>query len=229
MRPGEVTLAHGGVLCLPDLHTFPLPILASLGKVVEERAVTLAQAGGTTVFPANFLLVATVTPCSCGCYTDTLRACECRWWEIARHQKRLARTVNGCFDLSIEVPRLDSRQLARERLGEDSASVRARVAAAWLRQGERFRGTAVRTNALIPSADLERWCSLDEPAKRLFDTAIQQTSLTIRQAHGVLRVARTSADLGASDAIGVSHVAEALQYRAAGLGRRMNGRHDWSW
>jgi magnesium chelatase family protein len=213
-RPGEVTLAHGGVLCLPDLHTFPAPILAALAKVVEERAVPLAQAGATTVFPANFLLVASVTPCSCGCYTDTVRACECRWWEIARHQKRLARTVDDCFDLSLEVPRHDFRQLARERPGEGSAPIRARVAAARLRQAERFKGTAVSTNAAIPPADIERWCSLDEPAQRLFDAALQQTSLTIRQAHRTLRVARTIADLWGSAGIGVNHVAEALQYRA---------------
>lgn len=214
VRPGEVTLAHGGVLCLPDLHSFTLPVLAGLRRVVDERVVALAHAGGTTLLPAQFLLAASVIPCPCGCYTDHLRACECRWWEIASHQKRLALTIEECFDLTIEVPRLDARQLAMERPGEGSAPVRERVAAARLRQAERFCGAAVRNNAHIPSRDIERWCVLDAAGKRLFDMALKQVTCTVRQSHRVLRIARTIADLWGSDIIGANHVAEALQYRA---------------
>ncbi len=213
-RPGEVTLAHGGVLCLPDLHTFPLPLLKALRRVVDEQEVTLARAGRMTVFPAHFLLVASMTPCPCGNHTDPVRICECRWREIVRHQKRLTMTVEECFDLSIEVPHLDARQLAEERPGESSSSIRARVADARLKQAERFKSTAVRANAHIPSRDIEQWCALEAPAQRLFDTAIKQLSLTIGQAHRVLRIARTIADLYGSSVIGVNHVAEAVQYRA---------------
>ena len=211
---GEVTLAHGGVLYLEDLPAFAPRVLAALPEVVEKRVASISHAQGTTVLPAGFQLVGSMTPCRCGFYTDSVRACTCRSEEIARYQQRVARVVSACFEMSVEVPRLDYDRLEMQRrAGEGSDCVRRRVQAARLRQQTRLTDLEVGCNARIPAGEVERLCELGASAKRLFTTAVQQLHLATQEAHRMLRVARTIADLAESEAILTHHVAEAVQYR----------------
>jgi len=213
VRPGEVTLAHGGVLYLEDLPAFAPRVLAALSRVVEERVATISQAQGTTVFPASFQLVGSMAPCQCGFYTDSVRACTCRSEDITRYQQRVAGVVSACFQMSVEVPRVDYDQLEKSRAGEGSWRVCQRVQAARLRQQTRLAELEIGCNAHIPAGEVERLCAQDAPAQRLFTTAVQQLHLAAQEAYRLLMVARTIADLDASDAILAHHVAEAVQYR----------------
>lgn len=213
VRPGEVTLAHGGVLFLENLPAFPERILAALRQVVETRAVSISGARGTTVFPAAFQLVGSMTLCACGYYSDCVRECTCSALDIAAYQRRVAPMVRDCFEMGVEVPRVDYDQLVRQRPGEDSARVRARVQAARARQETRFAGMEAACNARIPAEAVERLCELDAAARRLFTTAVQQLHLSATEAHRMLRVARTIADLGDNATIAANHLAEAIQYK----------------
>ncbi|WP_026369841.1 YifB family Mg chelatase-like AAA ATPase [Kallotenue papyrolyticum] len=212
-RPGEITLAHRGVLFLDELPEFPAQVLEVLRQPLEDRVVTISRASGTVTFPANFILVAAMNPCPCGWYGDAERACTCSPAAVTRYSKRISGPLLDRIDIHVDVPRVNYEKLTSERPAEASATIRARVSEARQRQAQRFRGTALHTNADMGPAEVRRWCRLDDAGQSLMRAAMRQLQLSARAYHRVLKLARTIADLAGSEAILPAHLAEALQYR----------------
>jgi magnesium chelatase family protein len=212
-RPGEISLAHRGVLFLDELPEFGGAMLEGLRQPLEDRHVTLARAAGTLTFPANFTLVAAMNPCPCGYVGDPVRECRCAPSAVARYQKRISGPLLDRIDIHLEVPRVDHEKLAATRGGEPSAAVRARVAAARARQAERFAGTPLLTNADMGPRELGDRATLDPAGEGLLRAAARQLHLSARSYHRVLKLARTIADLAGEERVTAPRVAEALQYR----------------
>jgi len=213
-RPGEITLAHRGVLFLDELPEFGSRMLEMLRQPLEDRTVTLSRASGSTTFPANFMFVAAMNPCPCGYYGDPTHACTCSIGQIQRYQKRLSGPLLDRMDIYIDVPRVPYEKLDDDRRGERSEVIRARVTAARERQRERFRDTPhCMTNADMGPTEVREFCQLDEAGRGLLATAMKQMNLSARAYHRTLKLARTIADLAGADMIDVTHLAEALQYR----------------
>jgi magnesium chelatase family protein len=212
-RPGEVSLAHRGVLFLDELPEFGQRTLEVLRQPLEDKQVTISRAQGTLTFPANFQLISAMNPCPCGYFGDTSRECTCSMGMVSKYQKRISGPLLDRIDIHVEVPRVDYEKLTDDRLGEPSASVRARVEAARQRQQARFAGTNLTTNADMQPADVRVYCRLDATGKSLLKAAMSQLQLSARAYHRILKLARTIADLAGSDAIQPPHLAEAIQYR----------------
>ncbi len=213
-KPGEISLAHRGVLFLDELPEFDSRSLETLRQPLEgRRQVTISRAMGTLTFPANFILIAAMNPCPCGYYGDPVRECTCSPSMVSRYQRRISGPLLDRFDIHIEVPRVDYEKLTDERLGEPSAVVRSRVEAARERQRQRFAGTELTSNADMGPAEVRQFCIVDEGGKNLLRAAMQQLQMSARAYHRVLKVARTIADLAGSECIKTSHLAEAIQYR----------------
>jgi len=210
--PGEITLAHHGVLFLDELPEFDRKVLEALRQPLEDRRISVVRAGVAVTFPASFTLVGAMNPCPCGHLGDPLRPCRCRPHEITSYRKRISGPFLDRIDLFVQVPRLTKEELLGDGSGEPSESVRARVAEARERQRERFKGKA-NTNAEMGPEEVEG-LELEPAAKRLLARAIDHFALTGRGYVRVLKVARTIADLAGADIIGAEHLAEALQYRA---------------
>ncbi len=212
-RPGEVTLAHHGVLFLDELPEFPRRALEGLRQPMEERRVTISRAHGTLRFPAGFTLIAAMNPCPCGFFSDPRRACLCSAAEVQRYRRRVSGPLLDRIDLHVEAPALGSAELRGAARGESSAEVRHRVGAARARQLERFAGRGVFCNARMSPDELRRYCALDGAGERVLEAAIERLDLSARSYGRVLRIARTIADLAAEPRIRAGDVAEALQYR----------------
>jgi magnesium chelatase family protein len=213
-RPGEISLAHRGVLFLDELPEFGQNVLEVLRQPLEDHIVTISRAQGSVTFPANFMLVAAMNPCPCGYAGDPTRECTCSASTIVRYQKRLSGPLLDRIDIHVEVPRIPYEKLTDRRDGERSADVRARVQAGRERQARRFAGTPrVTCNAEMGPAEVRRYCVLDAAAEPLLKAATQRLQLSARAFHRVLKLARTIADLAESDVITAPHLAEALQYR----------------
>jgi len=217
-RPGEITLAHRGVLFLDELPEFSQRVLEVLRQPLEDRIVTISRATGAVTFPASFILLAAMNPCPCGYFGDPVRACTCSTTTITRYQKRISGPLLDRIDIHLEVPRIEYDTLADRRLGEPSAAVRARVEAARAIQDRRFQGSAMHLNAAMGPAEIRDFCGLDDTGERLMRAAMRQLQLSARAYHRVLKLARTIADLSDVGAIGPAHLAEALQYRPKELG-----------
>ncbi len=212
-RPGEISLAHRGVLFLDEFPEFGTRVLEVLRQPMEDKVVTISRAQGTLTFPANFMLVAAMNPCPCGYYGDPQRECTCSAGMVSRYQKRISGPILDRIDIHVEVPRVEYEKLSSDRLGEPSAQVRARVEAARERQRARFAGSHLACNADMGPADIRRFCRLDETGRALIRSAMQQLGLSARGYHRVLKLARTIADLAGEEAIAPHHLAEAIQYR----------------
>ncbi len=212
-RPGEVSLAHRGVLFLDELPEFAQRTLEVLRQPLEDRVVTISRARGTLTFPANFMLVASMNPCPCGYANDPSRECTCGPGTVAKYQKRLSGPLLDRIDIHIDVPRVDYEKLADQRTAEPSAVIRARVEAARERQRHRLVGSTCLCNADMRPGDLRQHVSLDEAGSAVMKAAMSHLGLSARAYHRVLKLARTIADLSGVDAITASHLAEALQYR----------------
>ncbi len=212
-RPGEVSLAHRGVLFLDELPEFMNSTLEMLRQPLEDRQVTVARASGTVTFPANFMLIGAMNPCPCGYFGDPVRACRCGSAHIQRYQKKISGPLLDRIDIHIEVPRVDYDKLAAKRSGESSAAIQQRVTGARARQAERLEDSDALTNADMGAGDLARFVELDGMGEAMMRNAVTQLSLSPRSYHRVLKLARTIADLADSDAVLAQHVAEALQYR----------------
>ena len=213
LRPGEVTLAHHGVLFLDELPEFPRHVLEVLRQPMEERRVTLSRAHGSVTLPASFLLVAAMNPCPCGYLGDARRACTCSAGEAHRYRSRISGPLLDRIDLQIEVPALRPAELRAEAAAEPSAAVRARVGAARSRQVARLAPSATTCNAQMTSRELRRHCAITPEGRRLLETAADRLGLSARAYGRILKVARTIADLAASDIVRPEHVAESIQYR----------------
>jgi magnesium chelatase family protein len=212
-HPGEVSLAHRGVLFLDELPEFGPRVLEVMRQPIEDKIVTISRAQGSLTFPAAFQLIAAMNPCPCGFYGDPVKACTCSQGAVTKYQKRISGPLLDRIDIHIQVPRVEYEKLSDSRLGEPSSVVRARVEAARQRQRERFRSTEMTSNADMRPAEVRQFCALDETGRTLMKTAMNQLQLSARAYHRVLKLARTIADLAGSDAILTAHLAEALQYR----------------
>jgi magnesium chelatase family protein len=208
-RPGEISLAHHGVLFLDELSEFPRGLLDALRQPLESGTITIARATGTSEFPANVLLAAAMNPCKCGWLGHPKRGCRCTPTDIAQHHARVSGPILDRIDIQIEVPALTAAELQSALPGESSASVRARVLAA--REYQRARGCL---NAALPPARLAEACLLDAAGRRLITDAVDRGGFSARAVHRALRVARTIADLAGEERVSVRGLAEALQYRA---------------
>jgi magnesium chelatase family protein len=209
-RPGEISLAHCGVLFLDELAEFERRVLEALREPLEGGSVQIARAGRQAQFPARFQLVAAMNPCPCGYLGHASGRCRCTSEQIARYRARLSGPLLDRIDLHVQVPALPLARL-RDGPGEPSAAVRSRVAQARLRQTAR-QG---KLNAALAGPELERFCGTEHEAERLLVRAVERLSLSARTCHRLLRVARTIADLDATASIAGRHMGEALQHRDA--------------
>ena len=213
LHPGEVSLAHRGILLLDGVAGFGTRLLEGLCGPLEDQQVTIVRASGTATFPAQLLLIATTSLCPCGYYGDPLQECRCSPAQVARFRQRLAKSLLERIDVHVEVPRVEYEQLAANRAGEPSVAIRDRVIAARARQQRRFAGTTTPTNRAMGPDAVHRFCQVDEAGHALLRAAMRQINLSARDYHRILRVARTIADLADSESIHVAHLAEAIQYR----------------
>lgn len=212
-RPGEVSLAHRGVLFLDEFPEFMSSTLEMLRQPLEDRRVSVARASGTVTFPANFMLIAAMNPCPCGYFGDPVRECRCGASQIQRYQKKISGPLLDRIDIHVEVPRVEYEKLAAKRSGETSQSIQQRVSEARVRQAQRLNGSGALTNADMNARELEQHVSLDTMGEGMMRNAVTQLSLSPRSYHRILKLARTIADLESSTAVAPQHLAEALQYR----------------
>jgi magnesium chelatase family protein len=212
-HPGEISLAHRGVLFLDELPEFSGKVLEVLRQPLEDKVVTISRAQGSLTFPANFQLAAAMNPCPCGYFGDPAKPCTCSSSMVTRYQKRISGPLLDRIDIHMQVPRVEFQKLRDMRPGETSAEVRARVEAARGHQRNRFAGTDIASNADMRPAQIRKYCVLDEACQALMKTAMRQLQLTARAYHRVLKLSRTIADLSESREITQVHLAEALQYR----------------
>jgi magnesium chelatase family protein len=212
-RPGEISLAHRGVLFLDELPEFGTRTLEGLRQPLEDGLVSISRATGTLAFPARFMFIAAMNPCPCGYYGDPVRECTCSLSTISRYQKRISGPLLDRIDIHVEVPRVEYDKLTDERLGERSEAIQARVERAREAQRERFAGTPLSCNADMGPGEVRKICQLDETGRGLVRAAMQQLQMSARAFHRILKLARTIADLAGSERIETAHLAEAIQYR----------------
>jgi magnesium chelatase family protein len=212
LRPGEVSLAHHGVLFLDEFTEFRRDALESLRQPLEDGRVVLTRAGGSTEFPSRFTLIAAANPCPCGFEGDPMKTCACEQHRIQSYRQKLSGPLLDRIDLRLTVPRLTKQELLGEEAGETSATVRQRVCAA--RERQRARYTVVACNAHLPGPLARKHVRMSGAAENLLAHAVDQLALTGRGFDRALKVARTIADLNAADRVETEHLAEALSYRA---------------
>ncbi|MDD9974530.1 MAG: YifB family Mg chelatase-like AAA ATPase [Candidatus Poribacteria bacterium] len=213
-RPGEVSLAHNGVLFLDELPEFRRNVLEVMRQPLEDRQVTISRASASLTYPANFMLVAAMNPCPCGFFSDPSRDCKCSPNQIQNYVSRISGPLLDRIDIQVEVPAVKHAELAAETTGETSAHVQERVEAARQVQHQRFAGTTIHANANMESKQIREYCKVDDQAQDLLRVAINQLGLSARAYDRILKVARTIADLDRNPNIEAMHVSEAIQYRS---------------
>lgn len=212
--PGEISLAHHGVLFLDELPEFKRSALEVLRQPLEDGDVTISRSAGKVTLPCAFMLVAAMNPCPCGYLGDPKHECRCTPTQVQRYRAKISGPLLDRIDLHIEAPALSIGELRNEKPGEPSAAVRARVADARGRQHARFAGTKVTSNARMTHAQIRKHCGIDAALGDLLQQAMEQLSLSARAYDRILKVARTIADLAGADRIAASHLLEAIQYRS---------------
>lgn len=218
-KPGEVSLAHNGVLFLDELPEFRRNVLEVMRQPLEDGNITVSRAMGSINYPAGFMLVAAMNPCVCGFLTDPQKECTCTPIQIQRYRSRVSGPLLDRIDIQIEVPGLRYQELASKDAGESSNIIRARVNHARKIQLQRFDRSKIHANAQMGAKEIKRYCSVKADADKLLETAINKLGLSARAYSRVLKVGRTIADLAGAENIEASHIAEAIQYRS--LDRRM--------
>ena len=219
-RPGEISLAHNGVLFLDELPEFPRDVLEALRAPIEDGEVTITRAAGTITLPSRFMLVGAMNPCRCGWYGHPSGRCACSPSQIKKYAERVSGPRLDRMDLHVNVPSVEYEAMRRQRSAEPSAAVRARVNAARELQKKRFTGTDTLCNARMTPPMVGRFCKLDAAGEKLLKNAFERLGLTARSHDRLLRVARTIADLDGADGIGAEHLAEAVQYRDTDIFRQ---------
>ena len=213
-RPGEISLAHRGILFLDELPEYPRSVLEALRQPLEDGIVTVSRASGTVTFPAQFLLVAAQNPCPCGFLSDPEKRCICAPSQISRYQKKISGPILDRIDIHIEVPRQKYDKLSTQKVAEDSETIRTRVNKARAIQSNRFKDNkSIKTNSEMGSRQIKEYAIISSEAEKMLSLAVDSMKLSARSFHKIIKIARTIADLAESESIEQNHVAEALQYR----------------
>ena len=216
-RPGEISLAHNGVLFLDELPEFDKSTLEALRQPLEDGFVTITRAAGTLTLPSRFMLVCAMNPCRCGWYGHPSGRCTCSESQVEQYMRRISGPLLDRIDMHIEVPSVEYEAMRRWEKPESSETVRQRVNAAREIQKRRFAGTEVSCNAYMTPSMVGRYCALDEAGDRLMKGAFDRLGLTGRSHDRILRMARTIADLEGAEDISAAHLAEAIQFRSSGI------------
>lgn len=213
-QPGEISLAHNGVLFLDELPEFKRTVLEVLRQPLEERMIAISRAKVAVEFPANFMLIASMNPCPCGYYNHPEKECVCPPGTVQKYLNKISGPLLDRIDLHVEVTPVSFDQMTSNRVPESSEKIRERVILAREKQSKRFEGRQIYSNAMMPSEMVKEICQINESGKALIKTAMERLGLSARAYDRILKVARTIADLAASDDIKVEHLAEAIQYRS---------------
>lgn len=218
-RPGEVSLAHNGILFLDELPEFKRNVLEVLRQPIENGIVTVSRAVATVTYPARFALVAAMNPCPCGFYADSRHQCTCTPGMITRYRSRVSGPLMDRIDIHIDVPAVPYKELSNDYTGEKSEDIRQRVTEARQRQLHRFKDDKIFANGQMKTRHIKKYCRLTDDAHTLLDSAMQRLALSARAYTRILKVSRTIADLDASEDIRSHHIAEAIQYRTLDRGQ----------
>lgn len=213
-KPGEISLAHNGVLFLDELPEFPRSVLEALRQPLEDGTVSIARANGTYTYPSTFMMIAAMNPCPCGFFNHPKKVCSCSDNAVHKYLNRVSGPLLDRIDIHIEVPPVEYDDLTSRSNEESSESIRRRVDAARAIQTERFRNSRTKCNAHIEAAMFEDVCVMDDKANRILKAAFDRLGMTARAYDRIMKVARTIADLDNSDIIRASHISEAVQYRS---------------
>ncbi len=213
-RPGEVSLAHNGVLFLDELPEFRKPVIEALRQPLEDQRVTIARAASTITYPSSFMLVAAMNPCPCGHFSSPQKECRCTYQQIHKYRSKISGPLLDRIDIHVEVPAVPYKKLMDNALAETSAAIRKRVTAAREVQGKRFQNENVFCNAQMSNRHIRRHCRLDDASLRLLEAAINKLGLSARAYNRILKISRTIADLAAAADLSADHVSEAIQYRS---------------
>jgi len=213
-RPGEISLAHGGVLFLDELPEFSRGAMEVMRQPVEDGVVTISRVNGTVTYPCSIMLVAAMNPCPCGYFGHPSRPCTCSSKSVDKYLARISGPLLDRLDLHIEVPPVEFDELTGKENGEDSATIKRRVEMARKIQRGRFEGTPIQSNSGTPASILRDVCRTTPAAEQLLRKAFERLGLSARAYDRVLKVSRTIADLDESDFIDIRHAAEAVQYRS---------------
>lgn len=212
-RPGEVSLAHNGVLFLDEAAEFRKSVLEVLRQPLEDGLVTISRAAISITYPSDFMLICAMNPCPCGFMGDAVKDCDCTPMIVKRYRSKLSGPLLDRIDIHVDVPRVRFAELSHDRAGESSADVKLRVDRARAMQKERFGSLKIFSNAAMASRHIKKFCALDDPSKALLEKAVEKLGLSARAYTRILKVARTIADLEGVAEISVAHISEAIQYR----------------
>ena len=221
-KPGEISLAHNGVLFLDELPEFKKDVLEVMRQPIEDGIIHIARANGSVTMPCRFMLIASMNPCPCGYYGDKTHKCQCSPMQIQRYLNKISAPLLDRFDLHIEVPAVDFNKLSSKEKGESSHSIRQRVIAARQIQLERYKGKPIFCNSQLISEDIDTYCEITEKQKEILKKAFVMLKMSARAYSRILKVSRTLADLDASKNIQDKHIMEAIQYRSL-------DRDYWKW
>jgi len=213
-RPGEVSLAHNGVLFLDELSEFKKHVLEVLRQPLEDHRVTISRASSTITYPSSFMLVAAMNPCPCGYFSDPKHECRCSYQQIHRYRSKISGPLMDRIDIHVEVPAVPHRDLMGKFNSESSENIRNRVSAARKHQSKRFARSKIYCNAQMNSRHIKNYCKIDDASCNLLESAIDKLGLSARAYNRILKIARTIADLEAENDIKIDHISEAIQYRS---------------
>lgn len=213
IKPGEVSMAHRGVLFLDELPEFPRQVLESLRQPLEDKKVIISRASGTLQFPAQFMFLCALNPCPCGFLGSVKKICVCMPGQISRYQKKVSGPLLDRIDIHLDVPAVEVEKLTNDFRGESSLTIRERVKRTREIQKKRFEHTGLFTNSEMSNEQIKKFCLIQKDGIELLKMAISQMNLSARSYHRVLKLSRTIADMAESEKILSEHIAEALQYR----------------